>query len=162
MAYRNLGLERSIKNWHQKMSEKVAIFILKNNIETVFFDACPNQFRDKAGSVYEKYSSQEDNGFYDWLRAESGMPIGVTWFPHSSKFLNSKRIKYLKLQKYIDIPDALEMTIWFAESQRKVDMKNSCDQDFGGNNIYFSESGVCAISFSISNLSENAIGALPI
>jgi hypothetical protein len=144
------------------MNEEIAIFILGKNIEIIFLDACPIRFQDKAGVEYKKVSSGEDSGFYDWLRSEDGSPIGVTWFPHSSEFLESKRATYLKSQKYIDVSDAFEMTVWFTESQRVVDEGNSGDQDFGGNSVYFSESGVCAISFSISNLGEGAVEILSI
>ncbi|WP_431052992.1 hypothetical protein [Roseateles sp. L2-2] len=126
------------------------------------FEDCPNFFADDTGHQYSRVCEDDDNGFYDWLRSPEENVIGVRWFPYEGAVLRDRRLAYLKELGYLDVErDHLETSIFFSES-REIDKPKSCDQDFCNNNVFISDHGVCAISFSTANLSEEQKRSLPI
>ena len=126
------------------------VLILCQNLQVRCFESCPDRFKFDNRLSYDSKGSDGDNGFYDWLRDASGSVIGVRWFPYDEAIL--RELKYINKYEYIELSsDFLELKLFFS-SNRIVDETRSADQDFLENNIYYSEDGEYAISFSMDGL----------
>ncbi len=133
---------------------KCLVVILADTLKFQTYPECPDGFDDHAGGLFRKYFSDDDNGFYDWLRNAEGDVIGVRWFPHEETSLRDIRAGYLAELPNVTIDsDKLGLTIYFTEN-RRVDESKSGDQEFLENNVYFSSNGTYAISFAIDYLTD--------
>jgi hypothetical protein len=137
------------------------IVILDEKLEFLYFNECPTAFDDRSHNTYEAHFSDDDNGFYDFLRCSKGDIIGVRWFPHEDSILRGDRTSYLKELNRTNIAtDCQELEIFFSET-RTIDDRRSGDQEFLKNNLFFSSHGKCAISFAIDGLSDQEKRSLP-
>lgn len=104
---------------------------------------------------YTPIMPSDNNGFYDWLRNYRRKIIGVRWFSFDNfsygiveKILENSSVNF-KLDRC-----SKSFSLFFSDSD-KYEESISCDQGFGGNNIYkygdnfvmsFSLEGVDALS----------------
>ncbi len=129
------------------MNNKCLMLVFGKELSVLYFDSCPGTFEDLAGDVFTSFYSDNDNGFYDWLRCESGDIVGVEWFPYKEDILNNERIRQCVGSFKNIIFNSMSVRIYFRGDQ-VVSEDKSCDQSFGENNLFFSTTGKCAISFS--------------
>ena len=145
----------------KEVNANCLVIIFGEKIEALYFPSCPDSFSDTSGHTYKRVFSVDDNGFFDWMRCVSGKIVGIRWIPYEDVILRDKRLRQLKQFRNIVLDDNFtELTVYF-RSDQIVDEKNSCDQNFGENNLFFSKEGRCAGSFSISMLSDEERNSLP-
>jgi hypothetical protein len=99
---------------------------------------------------YLQVTDYDWTGFFDWLRSASEEVIGVRYCPFEEFRFVFKAAR--------EVPNVLvtgnsAVEVYFGEN-RQVDPSNSCDQDFGENEVYRSRDGKVAIAFGTSHLNE--------
>ena len=144
------------------MDKDCVAFVLGAELEALYFSSCPVSFEDAAGQTYEKkLHPSDDNGFYDWMRDIKKNVVGVRWMPLEDDTLSDPRVQHLKQFSYIVFDKKLTEMIIYFRGRLAIDEKNSCDQDFMENNLFVSEKGKFAVSFSIAGLNREERKCLP-
>jgi len=120
--------------------EKRAILFLSNRSAKVKVDS----------TEYLQVTDYDWTGFFDWLRSASEEVIGVRYCPDEEFRFVFKAVR--------DIPNVLVTDNWAVEvyfgNDHQFESLNSCDQDFGENEVYRSRDGKVAIAFGTSHLDE--------
>jgi hypothetical protein len=93
----------------------------------------------------------EWTGFYDWLRCDDGMVMGVRYWP---AIPNNPLFDAARSLPYVTIGTAGSLDITFSPS-KKFDPTQSQDQEFMYDAVFRSKTGEWAIAFDTMALKEN-------
>lgn len=132
------------------------LLVFDERLDLVVKDSCPLSFVHDS-HFFENIRGQDFNGFYDFLRDDSGRVLGISFsvFPAAEFLLDS-----LRAFSYVQCVDPTVLRIFFGRD-RDFNPSNSIDQYFGENRVYRSTSGKVALSFSLAPLAPSEVGSIP-
>lgn len=109
------------------------------------------------GEIFSEVGFGNWTGFYDWLRTSEGFVIGVRYTPFERLLLDSASILALP---YVAV-DSTEWRLEILFSKRRDWVEEmSDDQAFIHNAVFRSAKGEFALSFDLSNRTENELAAI--
>ena len=134
----------------------ILLLVCDDYLDLVIGRDCPRVFLHK-GQQFEDFADRDFNGFYDFLRDNSGRVLGVSFSPSAPPaFL----LEGLRALPYIEIAYSTTVRICFGR-ERNFDLSISMDQYYGENRIYRSSAGRIALSFSLAPLALSEIHSIP-
>lgn len=141
----------------QSLTEhRILLLICDEPLDLVVMDSCPLSFRHH-GEFFRNLRGQDFNGFYDFLRNNSGRILGTSLsvFPAAEFLLDT-----LRSRSYVEVASPTILRIFFAQ-ERNFEPSTSVDQYFGEHRIYQSTSGRIALSLSLATLTPSEIRSIP-
>jgi hypothetical protein len=126
------------------MREIALFLVFKRNLEIVLIEKITPTFFVN-GELFSQKSSNDFNGFYDWLRDETEEIIGIRYdLFEDFAFLRN----YISTLDYVNMQDNLALQITFA-GKLKFCEQMSDDKLFTDDYIYLSDLGNYGITFSL-------------
>lgn len=131
------------------------LIVFRPELTLAFLEVQPPSSFAIVGTTYRAVPTDDDAGFYDWLRDRTGRIMGVRyWLQDRSILAALGRLPYVRVP-----PDGRCVEIFFAKN-RETDEARSNDQAFGGVSHFLADSGEWAISFETYFLEPPEIQAI--
>lgn len=138
------------------IGHRLLLLMCDERLGLVVRDSCPLSFLQD-GEFFRSLRGVDFNGFYDFLRDNSGRILGTSLsvFPAAELLLDT-----LRPFSYVEVVNPTILRIFFGQD-RNFDPSISIDQYFGDNRIYRSTSGRTALSLSLAPLTPSEIRSIP-
>lgn len=154
--HRALEMYTLVGETQSLIGHRILLLICDERLGLVVRDSCPLSFLHD-GEFFRNLGGQDFNGFYDFLRDDSGRILGTSLsvFPTAEFLLDT-----LRSRSYVEVANPTILRIFFAK-ERNFEPSISVDQYFGENRIYRSTSGRIALSLSLATLTPAEIRSIP-